>query len=264
MDDGAQATFSHDGGGFILFLDHAMRRGLVAPNVGGNLKTTCTQVLPLALGPHWQAVDILTLDVDDVLARFQVEARRRLPPAALSKRKTELIEALGLFRTFIGKPGPETTLISSPTPVVAPHPPEPQPTPLPETPEATAVSVPPISEGRPDVPARANRVAQPGPARRIARRRSSSSKAVPAMPTQPQSATTRPPRTSKTLTYPFPLRAGVIVRISLPADLTTREARRLARFLETLTVDGDHVPTRAANGHASSSPRPSNRTQAAS
>ncbi len=42
---------------------------------------------------------------------------------------------------------------------------------------------------------------------------------------------------SDLITYPFPLRAGKIVHLYLPIDLTLAEAKRLGRYLETLSID---------------------------
>jgi hypothetical protein len=39
--------------------------------------------------------------------------------------------------------------------------------------------------------------------------------------------------------YPFPLREGTIVRLSLPPDLKVSEAKRLSAFVATLAVDGE-------------------------
>jgi len=208
---------------------------------------------------------MLTLDVDDVLERFQVRAGRRLAPAAVNKRRTALTEALELFRTFIGEPGEQAAATPSPSPIVEPYRSDLQPGPPPGTPEPGPVTAPPGPDDEPDLAGRAHRVPpRVSATTRVARRRSSFTKAVPSMPIQRQSATTRRLESSERLTYPFPLRPGLVVRISLPPDLTGRESRRLARFLETLTVDSEHLPTRAANGHASSSPRPSSQPQATS
>jgi len=40
-----------------------------------------------------------------------------------------------------------------------------------------------------------------------------------------------------TITYPFPLRPGVLASVDLPADLTTREADRLVAFIKSLAMD---------------------------
>lgn len=43
--------------------------------------------------------------------------------------------------------------------------------------------------------------------------------------------------TSSVITYPFPLREGVLASLQLPADLTAREARRLAAFINSLAFE---------------------------
>ena len=44
------------------------------------------------------------------------------------------------------------------------------------------------------------------------------------------------PRRVQMITYPFPLRSGFLVPITLPIDLTAREAGRIARILEVLPL----------------------------
>lgn len=47
-----------------------------------------------------------------------------------------------------------------------------------------------------------------------------------------------PTRTSTNfVVYPFPVRQGVLASLSLPADLTRAEAKRLGDFLQTLAVE---------------------------
>lgn len=57
---------------------------------------------------------------------------------------------------------------------------------------------------------------------------------------KPQSGSERvDPNEPQMLTYPFPVRpwSGLVVNITLPADLTRQEAKRLATFVESLAVD---------------------------
>jgi hypothetical protein len=42
---------------------------------------------------------------------------------------------------------------------------------------------------------------------------------------------------SAIITYPFPLREGVLASLELPADLTRREALRLSAFIESLAIE---------------------------
>ena len=39
------------------------------------------------------------------------------------------------------------------------------------------------------------------------------------------------------VSYPFPLRNGLLVTLQLPPDLTKREAKRLAGFIESLAIE---------------------------
>jgi hypothetical protein len=47
---------------------------------------------------------------------------------------------------------------------------------------------------------------------------------------------------SNVVTYPFPLREGVLVSLQLPADLTKREAARLATFVDSLALESPANP----------------------
>jgi len=57
--------------------------------------------------------------------------------------------------------------------------------------------------------------------------------------TEPRDESGKVETTGGLVDYPFPLRRGVIVRLRLPLDLRREEARRITKFLETLTVDVD-------------------------
>jgi len=48
---------------------------------------------------------------------------------------------------------------------------------------------------------------------------------------------------SPLIEYPFPLRPGVRALITLPEDLTEAEAKRLAKFVETLAVPDQRAIT---------------------
>jgi hypothetical protein len=43
------------------------------------------------------------------------------------------------------------------------------------------------------------------------------------------------------ITYPFPIRAGLQGKITLPENLTSREAERISAFVKTLSMEGDTV-----------------------
>lgn len=55
----------------------------------------------------------------------------------------------------------------------------------------------------------------------------------------PGSAPPHPGHGSAIITYPFPLRQGVLASLELPPDLTRREAQRLVAFIESLAIEDD-------------------------
>lgn len=81
--------------------------------------------------------------------------------------------------------------------------------------------------------------------------RSASPSARPAIsgPSAPQAPMSfhQPSSSTSVITYPFPLREGVLVSLQLPADLSKREARRLSAFLDSVAVEdvGTQMPMSA-------------------
>ena len=59
----------------------------------------------------------------------------------------------------------------------------------------------------------------------------------------PSAPTRHPGHGSAIITYPFPLRQGVLASVELPPDLTRREARRLAAFIESLAIEDEVGPS---------------------
>jgi hypothetical protein len=62
-----------------------------------------------------------------------------------------------------------------------------------------------------------------------------------------------------TITYPFPVRAGLQGKITLPEDLTPREAERISAFIKTLAMEDESAheqSPRAIGGTSSALNRP--------
>lgn len=49
------------------------------------------------------------------------------------------------------------------------------------------------------------------------------------------------------IVYPFPIRKGVVASLSLPADMTKNEAKRLGSFIETLAIEEQKLLTAGAS-----------------
>jgi hypothetical protein len=65
----------------------------------------------------------------------------------------------------------------------------------------------------------------------------SNTRAVP--PVGPEDEGVLHPATPGLITYPFPIRSGVQGKITLPENLTAREAERISAFIKTLAFDDE-------------------------
>lgn len=79
----------------------------------------------------------------------------------------------------------------------------------------------------------------PSPTKEAGKAKSKPPTATRRSQSKPRSVTEKNPNDPQMLTYPFPVRpwSGLVVNITLPADLTRQEAKRLATFVESLAVD---------------------------
>lgn len=78
-----------------------------------------------------------------------------------------------------------------------------------------------------------------GSAPRSRSSRGSGGKRNPSAPPVPEDVATPAPIAPKPnmVSYPYPVRPGMLAHIQLPADLTSREAERIARFVASLAFD---------------------------
>ncbi len=189
----------------------------------------------MTLGQGWESTDILAIDLPGLLDKFQQIKGRRMPAAGLERYSQRLIEAIELFRLHAQLAEP-----------VEPLPPVVEPSPL----------VVPSHEG-PTEPARLLNGAggssyldhQLPPPQDPADLNGSQPAALP-VPT-PVLSMQQPDR----LTYPFPLREGVVVTVCLPVDMTKAESERLGRFIDCLAVEGLPRPAALVKRRRAAAPR---------
>jgi hypothetical protein len=62
---------------------------------------------------------------------------------------------------------------------------------------------------------------------------------APSTPAPGPAPAPHPGHGSAIITYPFPLRQGVLASLELPPDLTRREAQRLVAFIESLAIEDE-------------------------
>ena len=66
---------------------------------------------------------------------------------------------------------------------------------------------------------------------------------APSTPAPGPAPAPHPGHGSAIITYPFPLRQGVLASLELPPDLTRREAQRLVAFIESLAIEDQVAET---------------------
>lgn len=89
-------------------------------------------------------------------------------------------------------------------------------------------------------PATRNRSTSAGPAKKVPVKKA----VAPNIPVQQTVVEERGDTTPKLIEYPFPIRPGLRGKISLPEDLTAREAKRIANFVASLAFDDDEPEAR--------------------
>lgn len=223
---GRTASFPPTGAGLVAFIDFAMQRGVVRPNTGANYKVACMEILPLVLGDRWRDQGVFDKNVEWLLDEFARTRRDEVTPAGREHFREQLIGLLDLFRTYAERGEGSTPEAAGTTA---------------ERPTARMNGTTGDAHGVTRLPVQILAPAETGIT-------TNESEAV-AMPNGNQ------PTDAGVLTYPFPLRRGVVVTMSFPVDLTTDESRRLARFIESLTIEmvavsepGKHVQEAPANG----------------
>jgi hypothetical protein len=82
----------------------AADKGLMNGNTAAGLRSACTQVLQVT-GDAWETIDITTIDVDDLLLRFQNLKKKDYTPQVLEVYKKRFRKALASYLSYLESPG---------------------------------------------------------------------------------------------------------------------------------------------------------------
>ena len=184
------------GGGLLEFLGYVDDKGLMNPSTAKAYRAAAREVLSAVEGDEWPSFDLREADVDDMLQRFQVKAGMKYTPRSLSTYKSRFRSAVSMYLDYMKDPGAWR----------------------PTRPQLSRTSPSDVS------PRRARRA---DTAARVTEGAGINYTAVAA------------PASSEMQSYPFPLqREGGVVfaTLTLPTDLTTKEAERLSAHLKTLAI----------------------------
>ena len=172
---GTEAT----GLGLVEHWGWAAKKGLMNSNTAGALRAACAQILAIEDG--WQDLDVRSIDVDELLHRFENLRKKDFTPKSLAQYGSRFRRALRSYLEYLDKP------------------------------HGWSFDA---------------REAKGGVGERSKKR---STKPAP----QPAEVAS----SGYMITYPFPVRAGVVARLVLPKDLKSAEARRLSAFLQSLSIE---------------------------
>jgi hypothetical protein len=198
-------VMSGTGAGLMAFLDSTWKRGLVRQNHAVATRRSCKEVLETVEGEDWESKDIRDLDLDDTFNRFETLRAVDYTVGSLMTYRSRFRKGVTMYREFLKDPGGWR-------------------------PEKKAKS-------NGSIPAR----------RKAAQPKAEAPEADAAVDGAPQvesaSKDTGHAQRPDLMTYPFPLRraGGVIfATLTLPHDLTTKEAERIAAHIRTLAIEDEH------------------------
>lgn len=186
------------GAGLIRFLDYAIEKGHLKLATGRAMRSAVKEVLSSTEGADaWESVELDSLDVEDTQRRFETVRAMKFSSGSLGTYKSRFRKALAMFSDFRESP-------STWRPSVQKRDRKPR-EPIISSQSDSTPQPPGIREAEPPAP-----------------------RVPPRHPSSPRSAI---------ITYPFPVRDGVLASLELPADLTGREAERVAAFVASLAVE---------------------------
>lgn len=173
-----------------------------------SMKTAVKEVLSATQGADaWEDVDLDTIDLDDVLRRFETLRAMKFSNGSLNTYQGRFQRSLKMFEEFRASP----------------------------------------STWRPSVKQRSGKPTKAEGAPQTTSSAGTGSPTTPQVVAPPGASAEHGPHRATIITYPFPIRDGVLASIQLPADLRDREARRLSAFIDSLAiVDMPVEPVRGA------------------
>lgn len=202
---GEEVAEAHDatGAGLDLFLEWAGRTGELNANTAAALRGTCRGVL--AVDEASDSSDVAALDVEALLDRWENLNRTRYSSGSLATYRSRFRQSVAMYKAWLTKdPDWKAAGRSSPS-------------------KGTRGAAKP---GRP----RKNAPTQ-GPA--------DASPFTEGAPTTDEPSSPSGPRL---VAYEMPLRPNLLVRLTLPVDLTTADADRLSAFVSSLAFVANKAP----------------------
>jgi len=184
--------------GALEYLDFLAVKGHVTPGAITALKTAFRKVIETVAGEEWAKVEVRAITVDDYMIRFANMTHGKYNAKSLSDYRVRVNKVIGWYLEFLKTPG-WTPNVKTRTY----HKPA----------KAAAINEQLSSHDQESV-------------------RNSESMAGSDPATQP-SLQTKP----NLVAFPFPLADGTLATLYLPTSITANDAKRMARYIETLVLE---------------------------
>lgn len=88
----------------VEFWTFTAEKGLMNGNTAGSLRGACREVLTAVEGDNWENVDLRSLDVDDVVQRFERLRMAKFKPSSLSVYKSRFRNAVQMYLAYLNDP----------------------------------------------------------------------------------------------------------------------------------------------------------------
>ena len=105
MTEHAVDPMNGTGEALIEFLDTTWKRGLLTHANANAIKVGVREVLLHVEGEDWESKDVRTLDVDDVVRRFETKRATNYTPGSLRTYRHRFMRAMAMYRGFLQDPG---------------------------------------------------------------------------------------------------------------------------------------------------------------
>lgn len=202
MDTDIAPPAQGSGAALIEFLSFVGSKGYIKRSTISGFKSACKKILETTNGEKWKEVNVLDLDYDELKKRF--ENLSPIAPGSLDVgvRNTYMIRfksSVDLYREYLNNPSVTPTLAS-----------------------------------RTRIGGDRKKTNQPKEKSKRRRLPDNPTKTLDNVDSAKESSENHDNESAR---YQFPLRSGFTAYVTLPKDLTYREAKRLSAYIQTLAMD---------------------------
>jgi hypothetical protein len=217
VDEDRKEIMNGNGLGLLQFCDRVGERGDINASTAKALRSTAKKILAV-VSADLAAIELRGLDVDDLLKRWVNLNKADYGEGSIETYRSRFRLVVAMYLAWLAD-DPQWKVAGRAAPK-----------------RSTTRS------GNDSLTATTRRQGRPKPAERITDDLDDSSRSS----VSDIAADSRPAH--RMMTYDVPLRSDVVVRVTLPFDLTTEDAQRLKNFVDALAFSGSTQPESRTEG----------------